>query len=258
MDADPGSVWVIDVSDRPGVQFKKLFVIFMNYVEMGKRYSDSLNQNTWLSMGLRKVQTLLQQEGVKRVDITALGAQYGGLRRKDALDLTFQWTIRLFSESPQVDLIRVTTTDFDTFIDFFEALCEMPAWRSSPPLRENLIKAEVNVDTVFEKDLESIQGLLEQGNYAPVISMCRTMIEKKVKSIYKSLGWQYPGKLFNAIEGLRSKGVLPVQIDAYFDVVRKLGNFTVHADPTFVPTRRDTELVLYLTLGVIEWQPGKE
>ncbi|RMG25947.1 MAG: DUF4145 domain-containing protein, partial [Methanobacteriota archaeon] len=249
----PGDVHVIDVSGQDRVQFDKLFVVFMNYLEPGYRHPYYPDQDTWLSMGLRNLETLLRQEKIGRVDITALGTQYGGLGRKDAFEMLAQGAVNLFSKLPKLDLIRVTTNDLDTFIDFFEALYKIPAWNLSAPLEQGLIETIRNVD--FRKDLDAIWSLLERGKCDTAISVCRTTLEKKVKGVYASHGWAYPGKLFNAVEWLKSQGILPLQIGTYFDVVRKLGNFTVHADATFAPTRRDAEIVFFLTLRVIEWSP---
>ena len=253
VDRKPGSAHVIDVSAQPGVQFDKLFIVFMNYAASRYRHPNFPDQNAWLSMGLRNLQALLEREGVKRVDITALGTQYGGLGHKAAFEMLSEWTVNLFSRSPEMDLIRITTTNLDAFIDFFEILYKMPAWNLSPSIGEDFIGTVTRVD--FGEDLNLIGSLLERGGYDLAISACRTTIEKKVKEVYSLYGWVYPGGLFNAVEKLRSKGVLPVQIGAYFDVVRKLGNFTVHADVTFTPTRRDAEIVFSLTLRIIEWQP---
>lgn len=251
-DKQPGDTIVL-FPHQSGINFKYLIILFTGYFE--PRRLDDLNGgiDTWLPIGLSNVSANIGNLGsVNSIDVTALGTQYGGIERQKAFGIISEWALRLFEIVPSVNLIRMTANDIDTFVDFFESLYKLPDWQSSNSLGESissLLSANLGH---FANDVKTVLDSL-RNNPPAAISWCRTIIERVVKEIYAQAKKQYPGNLSGAIDGLKSIVTFPPQFHAYLDVVRRLGNFTIHSDDLFEPSEKDAEIILSLTLRIIDY-----
>lgn len=251
--SNPGDVIVIDLSQCSHSLNFVLFVVVMENKESGYRHPYYSGQETWLAMGLGKVADELLRHRIARVDVTAMGTQSGGIGNRDAFSLVSRWTLDIFSKVNVLDLVRITTLDLDTFIDLYDALYKLPEWHDATNVGEDIAQRVARGMGVFSKDVAATLQALEMGSFAGAITLCRTMAERKVKDVYRQYSLSYPGNFFNAVKELKNRGKLPPPVGVYFDTIRKLGNFATHGDQTFTPTRKDAEIIVSLTLRILEW-----
>lgn len=243
---------IIDLSAY-SLQFKKILLLCM-----GGREVSELNDQDLLSdlvinnlkKGLSKARILLEKETAQfTIDITAIGTRYGGIRKKECFDLLMNWATDLFNHCPNISLLRFISYDLDTFVDFFES-----TYRLQKINPENELTFSANYDsdkfTQFRSEIKTALKSLDD-NPRSVIITCRTIIEIIVKSKIKNTSI----KLADGI--LLLKDISPPNIYSYLTTCRLLGNFSNH-DPNFIPTRRDAEGILLLTLRIVEWHLAME
>ncbi len=258
--ASPGDVVVYDhVKDRArnaGVNFDYLVVLFTGYYEP-RPYNLPSDSTLWLNLGLSNVSKHLQLLQPASVDLTALGTQFARIERTKAFNIIAKWALGIFDKVSTVNLIRITSNDLDTFVDLFEALYEIPGWKASSSVGGDL-------QSLLSTDLgpygRNVQTVLHNLDHNPVtaIAWCRTTLESVVRDIYKHKSRPYPASLHEAIGGLKAISALPEQLYTYLDVVRKLGNLAVHKPSALQPSEKDAEIVLSLTLRVIQyWNENK-
>lgn len=259
---EPGDAILLDLSARSsGVRFKYLVVLFTGHYEPRLPADLSIGRDIWLQMqiGLSNLNSIINNLNmVNSIDITALGTQYGGIERQKVFEIISRWALGLFELAPSVNLVRMTSNDIDTFVDFFEALYKLPNWQSSNSLGKDISHLLSVNSGQFANDIQTVVQTLG-SNPAAAISWCRTIIERVVKEIYAQKAKQYPGNLSVAVDGLKSIVTLPPQFHAYLDVVRRLGNFATHSDDLFTPSLKDAEIILSLALRVIDyWETNKK
>jgi len=237
----------IDLSFK-NLSFKRILIISMGkpiplYNDNLELYTDQIINN--LKKNLNKARIYLSKEVSSfTIDITALGTKYGGLRRKESFDMLINWATDLFNTTEKVNLLRFVAFDLDTFVDYFESTFRLQTLKP-----ESNLSFTANIDTEsftqFKRDINSALRSLDD-NPRGVIITCRSIIE----SIIKSRIANTHVKLSEGILMLKTK--IPPSIYSYLTTCRLLGNFSNH-DPNFIPTRRDAEGILLLTLRIVEW-----
>jgi hypothetical protein len=243
---------LIDLSSK-NLRFKKILVISMGE----EKHFNSQNREivtdqimNSIKKGLAKARILLSKESSSfTIDITALGTTYGGLRRKECFDMLINWATDLFTSTSKVSLLRFIAYDLDTFVDFFES-----AFRLQKIKPENELSFSANYDSLlssqFKGEINSALRSLDD-NPRGVIITCRSIIESIVKS-------RISDSSVTLVEGIfLLKQSTPPSIYSYLTTCRLLGNFSNH-DPNFIPTRRDAEGILLLTLRIVEWHLSNE
>lgn len=228
--------------------FKKILLVCMGSRQSFKTESAEslagivLNN---LKQNLEKARILLSKEkSAFTVDITALGTRYGGLRRKESFDMLINWAADLFSSTNKVTLLRYVAYDLDTFVDFFESIYRLQKMK---PENELIFSATYDVDnlSVYKGDIKSALRNLDE-NPKGVIITCRSIIESIVKT-------RVNDTTIRLVDGIKLlKETCPPNIYSYLTTCRILGNFSNH-DTNFIPTRRDAEGILLLTLRIVEW-----
>lgn len=243
---------LIDISSE-GLNFKKILLICMGKRELFKmddkaEFADMVINN--LRGGLDKSRVLLSKEPVPfTIDITALGTRYGGIRRKESFDILINWATDLINQCPKITFLRFVAFDLDTFVDFFESLYRL---QKIKPGNELAFSASYDPETfsIFKGEISSALKNLDD-NPRGVIITCRSVIESIVKSRIKNTS-------LKLVEGINLlKETAPPNIYSYLTTCRLLGNFSNH-DSNFVPTRRDAEGILLLTLRIVEWHLAAE
>ena len=242
---------LIDIS-MYGLPFKKILLISMGSRELfkmeNKEILSELVMNN-IKMGLEKAKRILSNElSSFSIDITALGTKYGSVRRKECFDLLITWATELFICTPKVSFLRFVAFELDTFIDFYEAIHRL---QKIKPENELAFSANYNAENFsqFKPEISSALRNLDD-NPRGVIITCRTIIEMIVKSRLSDSSI----KLADGIHSLKES--CPPSIYSYLTTCRLLGNFSNH-DHNFVPTRRDAEGILLLTLRIVEWHLSK-
>lgn len=249
---------LIDLTSQ-NLRFKKILVISMGepkYInsENIELFADQIMNN--LKRGLDKARISLSKESSSfTIDITALGTRYGGLRRKESFDMLINWATDLFKSTSKVSLLRFIAFDLDTFVDFFESIYRL---QKIKPENELAFSANYNIENFsqFKTEINSALRDLDE-NPRGVIRTCRSIIEIIVKTrisdsekIVKTKISDPDIKLIDAIFSIKEK--CPPTIYSYLYTCRILGNFSQH-NYKFIPTRRDAEGILLLTLRIVEW-----
>lgn len=243
---------LIDISAE-NLKFKKILLIYMGKRELLRmdnkvQMADMVISN--LRNGLDKSKILLSKEPIPfTIDITALGTRYGGVRRKESFDMLINWATDLIRLSSKITFLRFVAFDLDTFVDFYESIYRL---QKIKPENELAFSASYDPER-FSKFKVEINSALKNLDDNPrgVIVTCRTVIESIVKLRVKSASI----KLADGINLIKEN--TPPNIFSYLTTCRLLGNFSNH-DPNFIPTRRDAEGVLLLTLRIVEWHLATE
>ena len=238
---------VIDLSSR-GLSLKKILLVNMGSRDLfrtsNKEDLAELVLNS-LKQGLEKAGNFLSGDGnLFTLDVTALGTKYGGVKRKECFDMLINWATDLFASTKNITFLRFVSFDLDTFVDFFESIYRL---KKIKPEQELTFSADYDIDkySSFKQEISSALRNLDE-NPRGVIITCRSIIETIVKFRVKD----NTVKLADGISLL--KGATPPSIYSYLTTCRLLGNFSNH-DPDFIPTRRDAEGILLLTLRIVEW-----
>ncbi|MBK6827118.1 MAG: hypothetical protein IPG86_09675 [Chitinophagaceae bacterium] len=237
----------IDISFQ-NLSFKKLLIIDMgepdqnDIIPLGSESGLILNN---IKNGLEKAKIqLAKSTSPFTIDITALGTQYGGLHRKECFDLLINWASDLFNLTSKITLLRFIAYELDTFVDFFESVFRL---QKIKPENELTFSTVHNIDNLLQFKPELTSALRDLDKHPRgVIITCRTIIETIVKKRLSN----NTIKLSDGIALL--KNYCPPNIYSYLTTCRILGNFSNH-DPNFIPTRRDAEGILILTLRIVEW-----
>jgi len=205
---------------------------------------------TNIRIGLARAMPLIGNLGTGlQLDTTAMGvgSLHGGVNSKTAFGILSQWITDMFSRCKNVDHVRLVSNVPDTFVDLFESLHTLRG--SSSALSFTTI-IDPNTYGDLSNDIVTAMRLLHT-NPKQVIVICRTIIESVVRKLcYKYLK-RPPVKLYRDITNLKDAGFLPAYIFSYLHTCRVLGNFSNHTD--FIPSSRDAEAVMLLTLRVVEW-----
>ncbi|HKO79387.1 MAG TPA: DUF4145 domain-containing protein [Chitinophagaceae bacterium] len=243
---------MIDLSSS-NFSFKKILLVCMGKREYFKlddkgKLADLVINN--LRNGLEKARLILSRElSPFTIDITALGTRYGGVRRKESFDMLINWATDLFNSTTKGTFLRFVAYDLDTFVDFFESVHRLQKIKAS-----NELTFSAHYDTehfsIYKVEISSALKNLDE-NPRGVIITCRLIIESIVKARLKNSSI----KLADGIAALKDS--TPPNIFSYLTTCRLLGNFSNH-DPEFVPTRRDAEGILLLTLRIVEWHLSNE
>ena len=244
---------LVDVGDA-NTSFRKVLVVWMGTVEeFWERESSEEPIQAGLQSAIGKIRGL---GSPAQLDVTAMGSQYGGLHRRRIFDHLISWAAELFEHCPKVNHVRLVAYDLDTFVDFFEALYRLKGWTAKQvSLGSNI---ESSFYGPFEPEVASATRLLDQ-NPKQVLVICRTIVEQVINRLCNKCLGQRPDNLFGGIQALYERKEIPPQINSFLHTCRVVGNFAAHPESwegEFKPSRRDAEVVMLLTLRVVEWFLG--
>ena len=230
------------------LSFKKLLIIDMGDPELDDSIAIGLESGYILNnirRGLDKAKIELSRyNSYFTIDITALGTRFGGIRRKECFDLLINWASDLFNSTAKISLLRFIAYDLDTFVDFFESVYRL---QKIKPENEITFSTVHNFDNLLQFKPELTSALRDLDEHPRgVIITCRTIIETIVKK-------RLANNTIRLSDGIALlKNYCPPNIYNYLTTCRILGNFSNH-DPNFIPTRRDAEGILILTIRIVEW-----
>jgi hypothetical protein len=107
----------------------------------------------------------------------------------------------------------------------------------------DLIDEMIKIDRVGEIDPEA------------AIAKARKVIEIIISDIYGKHPGDKGKTLYDMIETLHKKGIIPEKVHVYLDTVRKIGNLSVHYQPNRIEdvNLHDVKLIGMITARIVEW-----
>lgn len=239
-----GGSYVFDLPELD-FGFRKLLLICKGKTDQPP---DTIATN--IRMGLSRATSQIADLGDGlQIDTTVMGVglSHGNINSKLMFEIFIEWITSIFSKCKNVDHIRLVSNNPDTFVELFESLHKLRT-SSSELISTSDIALGKYGD--FSKDIATAVRLLE-NNPRQVIVICRTIVEAAVRKLCQKRLKRQSTKLYDDITALKANGVVPDHVFSYLQTCRVLGNFSNHSD--FVPSQRDAEAVMVLTLRIVEW-----